>query len=200
MIFKQKKIRVIATLLTYISSVLLQSLSSLFEARAAEVNIPHVNIITILVDDQIYNELKDDIQRYATSYIQQEIPESKALVMPLNLQNIDAPDIYRMMENIYFEGLENVNSTLLGLILIGNIPLPVINQDGYVFPSIYPYVDFERQKYVRDEAEQYFVPNGNLDGQAEIRHGIINYDKDIKAYQEFFKKVKTYKQNPSKFI
>jgi hypothetical protein len=168
--------------------------------RAAEKNVPQVNIITILVDDSIYPSLQADIQWYATQYIQQEIPESKALVIPINLKNIDAPQIYKMMENIYFDGLEGVNSTLLGLILIGDIPLPVIQQEGYVFPSIYPYVDFIKQKFVRDPLEQYFVPNGNTQGQAEIWHGMINYQANIVDYHTFFQKLKTYKADPKSFI
>jgi hypothetical protein len=56
---------------------------------------------------------------YATDYIQGEkIPNSKALVIPLKVSNITAYDIYRMMENIYFDGLKDVPSTLVGLIMI----------------------------------------------------------------------------------
>jgi hypothetical protein len=34
-----------------------------------------------------------------------------------------------MMENIYFDGLSGVNSSLIGLVMFGDIPLPVVNQD-----------------------------------------------------------------------
>jgi hypothetical protein len=34
-------------------------------------------------------------------------------VIPLDLADIHAYDIYRMMENIYFDGLKDVNSTLI---------------------------------------------------------------------------------------
>jgi hypothetical protein len=30
-----------------------------------------------------------------------------------------------------------------------------------MFPTVYPYVDFENQKYVWDSESEYFVPNGN---------------------------------------
>ncbi|MBQ7073686.1 hypothetical protein IJM86_01180 [bacterium] len=86
---------------------------------------------------------------------------TKALVLPINLENIHAYELYRILENIYFEGIEKENSNLIGTILIGDIPLPVINQNGYIFPSIYPYVDFLEQKYIRNEELQYFVPNNN---------------------------------------
>jgi hypothetical protein len=197
---KGKKKLIIITLIIYCFALLLQQFSALFEAWAKEINIPKINIVTILVDDSIYPSIQSDLQRYATQYIQQEIPQSKALVIPLNLQSIDAYQIYKMMENIYFDGLKDVNSTLLGLILVGDIPLPVINQDGYIFPSIYPYVDFIHQKYVRDPRDEYFVPDQNPNGQAEIWHGLINYGTDATAYHKFFEKIKTYKADPSKFI
>ncbi|MDR2416444.1 MAG: hypothetical protein LBD75_07825 [Candidatus Peribacteria bacterium] len=197
---QRKKTFILSTLIVYLVSLFTQWFSVLFEVRAQNANIPHVNMVAVFVDDNIYDKLNTDIQWYATQYIQQEIPESKALVMPLNLNNIDALQIHQMLENIYFDGLEGVNSTLLGVILIGNIPLPVINQDGYIFPSIYPYVDFLEQKYVRDPNDQYFIPNGNEKGQAEIWHGLIDYDERIADYQNFFNKIKAYKENPQDFI
>jgi hypothetical protein len=197
---QRKKTFILSTLIIYLISLFTQQFSALFEVRAQTKNTPHVNIVAVLVDNAIYNQLAKDIEWYATSYIQQEIPESKALVMPINLQNIDAPQIHKMLENIYFDGLSGVNSTLLGTVLIGNIPLPVINQNGYIFPSIYPYVDFIEQKYVRDPIDQYFIPNGNENGQAEIWHGLIDYDARIGDYENFFKKIKNYRANPANFI
>ena len=197
---KGKKNLIVFTLVIYCFALLLQQFSSLFDTRAKETNTPQVNIVTILVDDKIYSSIQGDLQRYATQYIQQEIPSSKALVISLNLASIDAYQIYKMMENIYFDGLENTNSTLIGLVLVGDVPLPVINQEGYIFPSIYPYVDFIDQKYLRDPVDEYFVPGKNPNGQAEVRHGLINYGSDIEAYQKFFKKIKKYKDDPSEFI
>jgi len=53
------------------------------------------------------------LQWYTTNYVQKQLSDTKALVMPLNLSQISAYDIYRMLENVYFDGLENVNSTLI---------------------------------------------------------------------------------------
>ena len=197
---KGKKNLIVFTLIIYCFALLLQQFSSLFETRARETNTPHVNIVAVLVDDKIYSAIQGDLQRYATQYIQQEIPSSKALVISLNLNNIDAHQIYKMLENIYFDGLQDVNSTLIGLVLVGDMPLPVINQEGYIFPSIYPYVDFIDQKYLRDPVDEYFVPGKTPNGQAEIRHGLINYGDDSEAYHKFFEKIKKYKNNPSEFI
>jgi len=195
-----KKIWILSVIFVYCASFLIQSNLVFFQTRAAEKNIPRVNIVTILVDDEIYNSIEKSLKWYATEYIQTKLSDTKALVLPLNLSNISAYDIHRMMENIYFDWLENVNSSLIGLILVGDIPLPVVNQDGYVFPTIYPYVDFESQKYIWDSESNYFVPNGNDWGQAEIWHWLINYGKDVEAYKKFFEKINNYVKDPQNFI
>ena len=197
---KFKKIFLFATVFIYFASFLLQSNLSFFQALAKEKNEPRVNIVAILVDNKIYDEISSDLKRYASDYVQQKLSDTKALVIPLDLTNIHAYDIYRMMENIYFDGLKDVNSSLIWLVMFGDIPLPVVNQDWYIFPTVYPYVDFENQKYIWDPEIQYFVPNENPEWQAEIWHWLINYGSDIKAYSDFFGKIKSYVKNPDDFI
>ena len=110
---KFKKIFLFSTIIVYCASFLLQSNLGLFQALAKEVNTPRVKIVAILVDDKIYNGISGDLNWYATSYIQDKLTDTKALVIPLNLDKIDAYDIYRMMQNIYFDGLKDVNSQLI---------------------------------------------------------------------------------------
>lgn len=100
---KSKKICILTTIIVYCASFFLQSGLSLLQTRAKETNIPRVNIVAVLVDDKIYNQISEDLQWYATGYIQQRLSDTKALVMPLDLDNISSYDIYRMMENIYFD-------------------------------------------------------------------------------------------------
>ena len=156
-----------------------------------------------MVDDKIYDHISSWLKWYATDYVQKQLSDTKALVMPLNLSKISAYDIHRMMENIYFDWLEDVNSSLIWLIMFWDIPFPVVNQNWYIFPTVYPYVDFENQKYIRDPESEYFVPNGNPWWEAEIWHWLINYGSDADAiieYQEFFDKIKNYNNDPDGFI
>ena len=198
---KFKKVCLLSTIIVYCASFLLQSNLPFFQTLAAGSNISRVNIVAILVDDRIYGWIATDLSWYASTYVQQQLSETKALVMPLHLSSISAYDIHRMMENIYFDWLEDVNSSLIWLIMVWDIPLPVVNQDGYVFPTVYPYVDFENQKYIRDPASQYFVPNDNPWWQAEIWHWLINYwSEDSQPYIDFFKKVRTYYEDAENFI
>ncbi len=197
---KFKKICLLTTIFVYCLSFLLQSNFAFFQAWAKEDKTSRVNIVTILVDKNIYDWITDWLKWYASEYIQQQLSDTKALVIPLDLKNIHAYDIYRMMENIYFDGLKHENSSLIWLIMIGDIPMPVVNQNWYIFPTVYPYVDFEEQKYVWDSDLEYFVPNNNPMWQAEIWHWLINYWNDIQAYIDFFEKIKRYVKNPEWFV
>ena len=183
-------------------------------ARIQENQTQHTNLIAILVDNQIYSDIKSDIQRYATNYVQgytgningysgnnsNAISNSKALVFPIDTANFSSKNIVQMLENMYFDGIKDESSNLVGIILIGDIPLPVVNQNWYIFPTIYPYVDFEEQKFIRDDNSQYFVYNNNSKWQAEIWHWIINFGNDINEYKDYFYKIKSYRNNPTDFV
>ena len=88
---------------------------------------------------------------------------------------------------------------MAGIVLIGNIPLPVIQDNGFVYPSIFPYVDFEHQEFIYDQNKNFFVPNDNSNGQAEIWHGIINFTGTAQ-YTKYFQKLKNYNANPAAFV
>lgn len=151
------------------------------------------------MDKDLYPSIQSDVERYTTSYIQARQADTKAIVLPVNIKNISAPDITKILENIYFDGIQDVPSKLAGIVLLGNIPLPVIQENGYVYPSIFPYVDFENQKFIYDQNKNFFVPNNNPNGQAEIRHGIINFT-GAAQYSKYFQKLKNYTTDPETFV
>jgi hypothetical protein len=121
------------------------------------------------------------------------------VVFPVNIKTIKAFDITKILENMYFDGLKDEPSKLAGVVLIGDIPLPVIQENGFMYPSIYPYVDFEDQEFIYDQNKNFFVPNDNPNGQAEIRHGILNFDTTAQ-YHEYFLKLKAYSTDPEDFV
>lgn len=166
----------------------------------AESTINSTNIVAIFVDKDIYNQLNSDLNRYTTQYIQKRISHTKATVFPINTDTFKAKDITKILENIYFDGEQNKTSKLIGTILIGDVPLPVVRQDNFVFPSIYPYVDFEEQQYIYNAESEFFEYSANPNGQAEIRHGIVNFDNDINAYTNYFNKLRTYANDPWNFV
>lgn len=209
---RTKKIFITIILSIYILTNFFQSApfywwNTVYAARYQENQIDYTNIVAILVNDKIYDRIKSDVQRYATTYIQwawnnqyTSISNSKALVFPIDVDNFSAKNITQLLENIYFDWISWEPSKLVWVVLIWDIPLPVVNQDGYIYPTIYPYVDFEEQKFIRDENSKYFVYNNNPKWQAEIRHWMINFEENISEYNEYFNKLKQYWRNPDKYI
>ena len=121
------------------------------------------------------------------------------MVLPIDVNNVTAPEITKILENMYLDWISGEPSKLVWVILIWDIPLPVVNQNWFIYPTIYPYVDFEKQKFIWDDNIKYFVYNNNPKWQAEIWHGLINFDT-IDEYNAYFDKLKTYSQNPWDFV
>ena len=194
-------------LITNFFQSILYSWNKVYAARNQESQIDYTNIVAIIVDDNIYDDLKEDVQRYATKYIQWDwaikytsISNSKALVFPINVENFSAKNITQLLENIYFDWIIWEPSKLVWVVLIWDIPLPVVNQDWYIYPTIYPYVDFEEQKFIWDDESKYFVYNNNPNWQAEIWHWMINFEWNINEYKDYFNKLKQYRRNPKEYI
>jgi len=60
-------------------------------------------LVAVFVDKDVYQNSKSSIEWYATDYIQQRVSNSKAIVLPINIQNFKAIDLVRMLENMYFD-------------------------------------------------------------------------------------------------
>lgn len=197
------KLKIYWLLVVYLLAWLYQSwmpfLQQTVFANAPKVN---TNIVALLVDKDLYVwNLKNSIDWYATTYIQSKLSNSRAVVFPLDVSTIHARDIAKMLENIYYEWVEEEPSTLKWVILVGEkVPLPVVNDKGVVFPTIFPYVDFDNPKYYRDPLSQYFLPDKTTKAQAEIRHSMIDLGDQSENYISFFEKLKTYYANPSAYV
>lgn len=157
-------------------------------------------IVAVLVDNDTYSQIwsSSNFSWYTNDYLHSKYPDSQAIVLSLDTNEYTAPEIVKLLENLYFEGIENEPSRLVWVILVWKIPFPVVKYQNFVFPSIYPYVDFIEQKYIRDEEQKYFVQN-NENWEAELWHGVLDFS-DASKYEEFFEKLKKYQDNPEKFI
>jgi hypothetical protein len=166
----------------------------------AEDTITNTNIVAVFVDSNIYEDIKPDLQRYTTQYIQDKLSRTKAVVMPIDASTFKARDIAKILDNMYFDGIKDKTANLVGTILIGNLPLPVVQYENYYFPSIYPYVDFEEPQYVFDENNKFFTYNDNDNAIPDIRHGVINFNTNITRYNDYFTKLQDYASNPEDFV
>ncbi len=195
----------ITLLLLYITSYILQSLFFIYQnTTKAETPQENINIVTIFVDKKLFNNkiFSQNIKWYSTNYIKDNIKNVKTIVFPIEtswINKIKSNNIVKILENIYFEWIKWKNSTLKWIILIWDIPLPIINQNWFIYPSIFPYVDFENQEYIYNKNTNYFEYNNNPNWQAEIRHSIIKF-KNMSEYLSFFTKLKNYSTNKSNYV
>lgn len=92
-------------------------------------------------------------------------------------KDVSPKDIWEGNRTLFFEGEEGVfRSRLVGTILLGDVPLPVVNKNGNLWTTVYPYTDLENSAYDWDLQEQRFVFNGE-DQKPEIWHGMIRLPK-----------------------
>ncbi len=133
-------------------------------------------IVAILVQEELLDtDLKGDIERYAQD-VQNEL-NSRAIV--INVPEDASPkEIQEGLAQLYFSGYENDHkSQLIGTILIGEVPLPIVDKNGGLNPAIFPYVDFEDTSYQWDFDRKRFKWVGG-DNEPEIWHGLIRSDAD----------------------
>ncbi|MDP2669710.1 MAG: hypothetical protein Q8O99_01520 [bacterium] len=89
-------------------------------------------------------------------------------------------------------------SQLVGVLLFGELPMPVIELDGKRFVSIYPYVDFDDPMFLYDPVSDIFVFNNHPESLPELRHSVIP-SRDISLFGKFFSKLKEYDNAPTKY-
>ncbi|MFA4814709.1 MAG: S-layer homology domain-containing protein [Candidatus Gracilibacteria bacterium] len=170
-------------------SVNLNPGGSLSEIRKVDSIETRYGLVAILVEDSLWdastsgrgffsflgtNGIKEKIQTYAQD-VQATLPWTKTVI--IEVADEDTPvEIQRMLERFYFEGNpEDSDPTKLsGVVIIGDVPLPVVNKGGNRFISMLPYTDFEEPSYLLDSATLDFLPNGEAQHlQTEVWHGLI---------------------------
>lgn len=168
------------------------------------------DIVSIVVDKDTYKVNSSKIQRYAKD-IEGYLGNTR---VSLFIVDPDTPPsvIAAKNERLYNEGDgEDGISRLVGTILIGNIPIPVVSYDGDRFPSLYPYVDFADKRFVYNTRSKQYetVPNSNIShSEAEIWHGVINpavgreWNKsiDIGKIENFLDKTHDFYTKSGKFV
>ncbi len=99
------------------------------------------------------------------------------------------------LENIYTKGDTSAghDSQLKGVVLIGDIPLPVVNKKGNRYVSLFPYTDFVDKAYSYNEKIQSFELNTEVVyPKPEIWHGVMrtptNDQAGAEKLAEFFDK------------
>jgi hypothetical protein len=138
------------------------------------------------------------LSRYVSSYIPKKAPGTKTLIFPIDVQGFHARDIWHILENLYYEGEKGVPSKLAGVILFGDIPLPIVEFEQRRFQTIYPYVDFDDPMFLYDPAKDIFKYNEFPDSLPEAWHSTI-LSTDVGLFKKFFQKLKEYDADPQAY-
>lgn len=132
-------------------------------------------LVSILVEESLLEdtELVEKIERYARDV--QKAINGKTILIPIP-KDFSPYEIFEGNSTLYFSGKEGDRlSQLVGTVLVGDVPLPVVDKNGSYHPTVFPYTDFERPNYSWDfEKERFVFVEGDED--PEIWHGIIRSD------------------------
>ncbi len=137
--------------------------------------------------------LGERIVRYGQD-IQAKLNDTRVLIF--TVEPTDTPaQIAQVLEKYYFDGdtAQNQLSSLTGVVLVGNVPLPSVKKGDHIYPSLYPYTDFDQKQFLYNPATDLFEETPlSLDRKPEIWHGVIRPpaggEEGNKLLAEFFDK------------
>ncbi len=204
---KEKLARILIAFVMLFSQLLPAPVAYSFFGAFAIGDIPRsledadMELVAVVVDSALYNDdtkyiglrgeysslknvtFKERVNRYAKDLIE-NYPGTDVKIVEFDPATDDVLSVSRALENLYKLG-DNGNK-LVGTVLIGDIPLPVVNKNSNRFVSLYPYTDFVDKAYVYDSEQNSYIPNTkNLKAQAEIWHGIMrSSENSIRGLEE----------------
>ncbi len=130
------------------------------------------------------NTLGERIVRY-TEDLQSSNEYTDVQILLFDKNKQTTADLANALENLYFKGNGKKKNRLAGVVLVGNVPLPVVNKNGEKFVSMYPYTDFENKTYKYDTKTLNFEYDQNVTfPKPEIWGGVVKADISGIAGQE----------------
>jgi hypothetical protein len=172
---------------------------SLFWWKALAADKPFYNLVSILVEDTIYNEIKSKVQRYASD-IQAQLENTKVVIIPTPT-NAHPFTVASLNESLYFDWYKSVvpnidfDSKLVWTVFVWKFPLPIASESNNFAKTILPYVDFENKGYIFNHTTWVYEKDTQLTEpiKADIWHGFISSNswdskKDIQNILDYFDK------------
>lgn len=119
------------------------------------------------------NTLRQRVLRYAEDVVDNN-PLTDVKVLIYDRGKDSAAALQEALQNLYINGDGTHNNKLSGVVLVGEVPIPVIDKNGNRFASVFPYTDLADSAYIYNEESQSFEYNaGSEPPKAEIWHGVI---------------------------
>jgi uncharacterized repeat protein (TIGR01451 family) len=143
--------------------------------------------------------LDERIMRFAED-LQKDSPRTVVKTINYDPDEHTLLDVITALENLYKNGDNSVESRLRGLVLIGEVPLPVVSKSGNRFISMFPLTDFDDKAYVFNPTTESFEENPDVSfPKAEIWHGILRApqldDEDAVSEEELNKLAEYFDKN-----
>ncbi len=134
----------------------------------------NADIVSFIVDDAIYSgAVKSRVLQYAQD-VQAYLPNTRVVIFPVQ-KTANPFSIASVNEKLFYEGDGEGLSRLVGTVLIGEVPLPVVHKEERAFMSVYPYVDFDNKSFVYDQTRNSYeyTTKTLIDEKPEIWHSVI---------------------------
>ncbi len=113
------------------------------------------NLVSIIISESANSgDVKGRVKRYAND-IQAALTNTRVVIVEVP-DNAAPHSIAALNEKLYYHGDGNGISRLVGTVLVGKLPIPVVHKSGKTFLSIYPYVDFDDKVFLYDSQKGYY--------------------------------------------
>jgi len=133
------------------------------------------DLVALVAEDSLMDNvmMEERIMRYAED-VQKNSPRTVVKTLTYKKGEDTLLGVINALENLYKNGDENVNSRLRGVVLVGDIPLPVVSKNGNRFISMFPLTDFDEKAYVYNSKTESFEANTGVSlPKPEIWHGVL---------------------------
>lgn len=161
----------------------------------------HEDRASLLVEEEIFRKMSSDIDVYACR-IQEKLPHTRTVILTF-AKDANPYLIATANEKLYFFwGFQIIKKTqkLVGTILIGHVPLPVVHKDKTDFLSLFSFIsDFDEPHFFWNwNSSRYeYLNQSKKDPRADIWHSVIDpntgdIDSDVGKIRDFFTRVYEY--------
>lgn len=145
------------------------------------------DLVVLVVDRRLEDDgdLMGMVNRYAED-LAENYQHTDVQFLFYDEEKDSVEGLARALEDFYWNGGGEHENVLQGVVMIGDVPLPVVNKNGNRFVSMLPYTDFVDPVYVFDDESGDFVLNATTgEAKAEAWHGIIAGESDdLKSFFE----------------
>ena len=157
-----------------VSILFLQTFEIPFFQKTQAEEPSNARVVSFIVDENTYDEFSSEISTYAKD-IEGYMDNVRVAIFPVP-HTINPYEIASINEKLYFQGDKDGLSQLLGTIIIGPVPLPVVHKNDKTFISLYPYTDFEEKAFVYNQEKNYYeyTDKALTVERPEIWHSVIS--------------------------